>query len=158
MLLCKSTTLVGCTHRHRRRMGTAPPGILRGCYSRIRRCCGSGKPILPRLTDEQNTLQRLGITPAPAEPEEPRPAQPEPLNQSELDRIKLVCYLPESSEVSVSRLPFPPVYLSANQSTCAICQENFEEPKEGRTILLKADKLRLLGCSHVYHVSIAFFK
>lgn len=104
----------------------------------------------------QNALQRLGVMPAPVEPEPPRAAQPEPLTQSELDRIKVVCYLPENSDIPITRLPLPPVYLSGHQSTCAICQENFEEPKEGRTILLKADKLRQLGCGHVYHVSIFF--
>lgn len=91
--------------------------------------------------------------PAPAEPEAPRAAQPDPLTSAELDQLKMVCYLPENSLISATRLPLPPVYLTPHQSTCAICQENFEEPQEGRTILLKADKLRQLGCSHVYHVS-----
>jgi hypothetical protein len=93
--------------------------------------------------------------PAPAEPEPPRAAQPDPLTSAELDQLKLVCYLPENSLISATRLPLPPVYLTPHQSTCAICQENFEEPQEGRTILLKADKLRQLGCSHVYHVSLS---
>lgn len=108
----------------------------------------------PDCTDRQNALQRLGVMPAPAEPEPPRAAQPDPLTSAELAQIKVVCYLPESSTLAIDRLPLPPVHLSSHQATCAICQENFEEPKEGRTILLKADMLRQLGCSHVYHVSL----
>lgn len=85
------------------------------------------------------------------------------LTQAEVDKIRLVVYLPEPHETAdepspstdLTRLAHAPMYLPSHKATCAICQEMFEPPREGRTILLQAEPLRLLGCGHVYHVSPA---
>lgn len=52
-----------------------------------------------------------------------------------------------------TRFPYPAHYLKPNKAICAICQENFTEPKVIRRILYEAEPLRILGCGHVYHVS-----
>ena len=99
------------------------------------------------------------ITPTP-EPEPARLPQPEVLTRAEVDRLKMVVYLPDPREarteptpnLDLTRLAHSPSYLPSHKATCAICQETFEPPKEARTILLQAEPLRLLGCGHVYHV------
>ena len=55
-----------------------------------------------------------------------------------------------------SRLPYPPIYLGphTSQTTCAVCQESYMAPREERAILYKVDRLKRLGCGHVYHVSV----
>ena len=52
-----------------------------------------------------------------------------------------------------TRFPYPAHYLKPNKAMCAICQENFTEPRVIRRILYEAEPLRILGCGHVYHVS-----
>lgn len=56
----------------------------------------------------------------------------------------------------MTRLPYPPVYLDDDKALCVICQENFKPPAEGRTIMLKAQPLRQLGCGHSFHVRPRF--
>lgn len=109
----------------------------------------------------------MGILAEPPAPEPPRAAQPDPLTPAELHSIRVVCFLPRSPTSTandnnqnnnasirpdVTRLPYPPVYLAEESATCAICQENFQPPAEGRTIMLRAEPLRQLGCGHVFHV------
>ena len=120
------------------------------------------------LTNVQALLRRMGVVTPPPEPEPARPPQPDVLTVVELAKIPLVVYLPDPVEtasssvegmgtipapIDPSRLAYPAVYLDSHLSTCAICQEQFNSPKESRTILLKAEPLRQLGCGHVYHVS-----
>jgi hypothetical protein len=55
---------------------------------------------------------------------------------------------------------YPFVKLEANQATCAICYLDFEPPQRigeelGRNEPDEAEPLRLLGCGHVFHVSIS---
>jgi hypothetical protein len=84
------------------------------------------------------------------------------LTRAEVDRLKLVVYLPAPHEAAnmplstfdLTRLAHAPIYLPSHKATCAVCQETYEPPKEARTILLRAEPLRLLGCGHVYHVRL----
>lgn len=62
---------------------------------------------------------------------------------------------PHKTRWDWTRFPHPAHYLKANKAMCAICQENFTEPREVKRILYEAEPLRLLGCGHVYHVSEA---
>ncbi|ORX40579.1 hypothetical protein BD324DRAFT_647504 [Kockovaella imperatae] len=55
------------------------------------------------------------------------------------------------SPFDLDRLAQKPLYLPEDKSTCAICQENYEPPKEARTIMLQGDVLRQLSCKHVFH-------
>ena len=122
---------------------------------------------------EKRVLRRLQILPRSPEPEFPRAPRSAPLKPEELVKHKIVCFVPDveeydiasttspapsaqtvSSPLDYTRLPYPPVYLKSHQSTCAICQECFTAPQIGRAILLKAEPLRLLGCGHVFHVSL----
>lgn len=114
-------------------------------------------------------LRRLHVLPTPPQPEAPCAPQPAPLTCDELNKLKVVCFVPDSDEspsqnasptatlteaaepIDHSRLPYPPIQLKSYRSTCAICQEAFVPPRVGRAILLKADPLRLLGCGHVFH-------
>lgn len=129
---------------------------------------------------QQALFRTLRIAPIPPEPESARKAPSAPLRPDELLKLKSVCYVPDLTEplpvirenshghsrsTSVSsvhptaatydptRLPHPPHELKSHQAACAICQENFTPPQEVRTIMMRVDALRLLGCGHVFHVS-----
>ncbi|OCF77329.1 hypothetical protein I204_01317 [Kwoniella mangroviensis CBS 8886] len=98
-------------------------------------------------------LRNFGITLASSSTRSPsnRNPQPGPLTLIELNSLQYVCYLPTSDiDIQKESLPHPPIYLKADQITCAICQENFVPPQQGREAL--AEWLRVLGCGHVYHV------
>lgn len=160
-------------------MGLVCPGVLRGRCRGHWRSCGVGESAsycddpIPIIV--QVVLRRLHIIPTPTPPEPPRSAPPKPLSLEELDKLKIVCFVPDPTEPPAepssptpsrstivtepfepSRLPYPAIILKAHQSTCAICQENFSPPQAGRAILLKADPLRMLGCDHVFHVNPPF--
>jgi len=124
-------------------------------------------PSCSNLTVVKVGLHRLHILPTPPQAEPPRAPPPAVLSLDELRKIKTVCYIPDPDEepsepaspaltlvepVDHSRLPFPAVQLKTHQSTCAICQESFLPPRASLAIMLKAEPLRLLGCSHVFHV------
>ena len=66
----------------------------------------------------------------------------------------IACNYSEEEEYDTSRLPFPPIYLAphTSASTCVICQENYVAPREERAVLYRVDRLKKLGCGHVYHV------
>ena len=78
-----------------------------------------------------------------------------PSDEGKSEGILDVTNTPMESRRSIdrSRLAHPPVYLTSHHATCVICQENYIEPREGKTILLKAEPLRQLGCGHIFHVS-----
>lgn len=117
----------------------------------------------------QAVLRKAGLITPPPEPEPPRAPLPEVLFPADLDKLELVIYLPDPNEppinadgeeitpvrapIDPTRLAHRPIYLSTHRATCAICQEVFVAPVDGKTIMLKADPLRLLCCGHVYHVS-----
>ncbi|KAK8853222.1 hypothetical protein IAR55_003924 [Kwoniella newhampshirensis] len=103
-------------------------------------------------------LRRIGLIATPPEPEPYRPARPRPLTIEDLDRIKLVCYLPaspdvfgpeEANNVQEVGLPYPALRIDEERAACAICQENYVVPESGDDG--SAEALRLLGCGHVYH-------
>ncbi|WWD03667.1 hypothetical protein V865_001723 [Kwoniella europaea PYCC6329] len=97
-------------------------------------------------------LRNFGITLPSSSSQSPsnRNPQPEPLTLIELNTLQYVCYLPTSTiDIQKESLPHPPIYLKEDQITCAICQENFVPPQQGREAL--AEWLRVLGCGHVYH-------
>ncbi|WWC94903.1 hypothetical protein V866_001755 [Kwoniella sp. B9012] len=97
-------------------------------------------------------LRNFGITLPSSSSRSPsnRNPQPVPLTLMELNTLQYVCYLPTSTiDIQKESLPHPPIYLKEDQITCAICQENFVPPQQGREAL--AEWLRVLGCGHVYH-------
>ncbi|WVQ66965.1 uncharacterized protein L199_005156 [Kwoniella botswanensis] len=97
-------------------------------------------------------LRNFGITlpSSSSQSSSNRNPQPEPLTLIELNTLQYVCYLPNSTiDIQKESLPHPPIYLKEDQITCAICQENFVPPQQGREAF--AEWLRVLGCGHVYH-------
>ncbi|WVW86194.1 hypothetical protein I302_108236 [Kwoniella bestiolae CBS 10118] len=97
-------------------------------------------------------LRRFGIT----QPQPSNDKRPEPLTLEELNKLQYVCYVSDPTpnptthgDVQKELLPHPPIYLTEDRTTCAICQENYAVPERGREQF--AEWLRVLGCGHVYH-------
>lgn len=113
-------------------------------------------PRAPRPEPLQpEELNKLKVVCYVAEPVDPNPEVAKRSSSSTPATPTGVTSNPVSAStarpVDYTRLPYPPIHLDSHHTTCAICQETFTPPQEGRTIMLKAEPLRLLGCGHVFH-------
>ena len=166
---CLANVVVGCHDDRWGRMVFACSSVFRGSDRWSRGtgslgACIQVKGAYMKLMETKTLSRRVGVVPPPPAPVQPQRAV---LSPTELDRLQLVVYIPDANDpppvdpsncptlpVDVTRLAYPPIYLSTHETTCVTCQETFIPPREGNAIMLKADPLGLLGCGHVFYLSV----
>jgi hypothetical protein len=106
---------------------------------------------VPALEDEKDIGMREAaeVVPSPRAPKRFRISNPQ--SPPESNSLKVI---PPKREYDRKAYDYPPHEISPSLASCSICLLEFEEPRPRYENGERQERLRLLPCGHVYHVSL----